>query len=109
MYIGINAQNLETLLPRTRPSTSSLKELLSELTIQGAEIIYVVLSEYKVEVDVMLKGEEGEEGDVASMLLDQQQEHFWEVRGHGHTLDQSLIFCIYQPAASLNIIRLLDL
>ena len=30
---------------------------------------------------------------MASMLLD-QQEHFWEVRGHGHTLDQSLIFCI---------------
>ena len=92
MYIGINAQNLE--------------KFLSELTIQDAETIYVVLSEYKVKVDVMQngEGEEGEEGDVASMLLDQQQEHFWEVRGHGHTLDQSLIF-----AFTINLIQLLDL
>ena len=41
---------------------------------------------------------------MASMLLDQQQEHFWEVRGHGHTLDQSLIF-----AFTINLIQLLDL
>ena len=63
-------------------------------TIPGVEtiIINVVLSEYRVKVGVMLKEEE--EGYMASMLLlDQQQEHFWEARGHGHTLDQSLISC----------------
>ena len=76
-------------------------------TIQPVKNTIIVLSEYRAKVGVMVKEED--EGLASMLMLDQQQEHFWEVRGHGHTLDQSLIFCIYQPAASLNIIRLLDL
>ena len=60
-------------------------------TIQPVKNTIIVLSEYRAQVGVMVKEED--EGLASMLMLDQQQEHFWEARGHGHTLDQSLISC----------------
>ena len=56
-------------------------------TIQPVRNTIIVLSEYRAKVGVMVKEED--EGLASMLMLDQQQEHFWEARGHGHTFDQS--------------------